>query len=636
MVLEIDFSSKQNYIQKYIKAIAKYSNIDIKIGREEDKIVVLFDEKSENVEKFMKNLQDLLPYSLFMGKSGYVVSNREINEVKLVDIPLSLGLCPNCIKEMLDVESRRYYYPFTFCSNCGGHYAFFEKYPFIRENTYLSPFKNCEKCENEKQNNPFREEFALISCIECNIPIRAENRKASKTLWANDKGEYKKVFGIAAASIKNGEKVLVKTLFGFRLFCKTPVEDQNILITNANRVSNHFLLLSQEKHALFSIEKPIIRATVSNEKIKEDTGTSVARIKAPDEGFTLLLAKELSMAGIDYIYYRDVKEENIDYDILITFDLPINTQEECEYFINKNAKFFAKGERSLFPKIFENAIDTVSVAKGYAAVGFEGKTLIDKIDKVPKSTAVEVKVLDNEPIEIEHSNIKSFSADKAAFLSVIAENNVFDKSAVGVYFSKNVSFMLYSAKRAKRVMEFGKYNAAAILDDIKTLREGSDRLVENFKKRFEDICDQISRIEGEREDFLNTAAIIAGIGSEEELANRALQFAGKGGVAIDCGFREGKFDYSSFFASIMSYKLADIDELLLCYSIFESLGDFIASVVNEIREKTKAKNVVLSGKYIANQVFFSRFSTKLTFAKPLINREFPCDEQNFVYGGIFV
>ena len=52
-------------------------------------------------------------------------------------LPLNIAPCPTCQKEMFDVSSRRYYYPFTSCNHCGSQHPFLTKYPYERANTSM-------------------------------------------------------------------------------------------------------------------------------------------------------------------------------------------------------------------------------------------------------------------------------------------------------------------------------------------------------------------------------------------------------------------------------------------------------------------------------------------------------------------
>ena len=64
-------------------------------------------------------------------------------------IPPDLALCSECARELLDPADRRFLYPFITCTQCGPRYSIVETTPFDRENTSMSPFRQCVRCEGE-------------------------------------------------------------------------------------------------------------------------------------------------------------------------------------------------------------------------------------------------------------------------------------------------------------------------------------------------------------------------------------------------------------------------------------------------------------------------------------------------------
>ena len=85
-------------------------------------------------------------------------------------------------------------------------------------------------------------------------------------------------------------------------------------------------------------------------------------------------------------------------------------------------------------------------------------------------------------------------------------------------------------------------------------------------------------------------------------------------------------DYRKTVQSIMAYKMADVDNITLVYSFYESLSEFICNYVNEIANDTKAKDVVLCGNMFANSILLSK--TNKTLSKTyniLLPKEYPLD-----------
>jgi len=607
MLLKFKFFSHSNYLAKRVNSIAKFSNIKIKIAIKERFLIVEVDENSKNFENFTKNLDKFLYNSIFLEGFEFEKENLE-DESNIKDLPLSIGVCNRCVNEMVDSDSRRYFYPFTGCSSCSNHYAFFDKYPFERKNSYLAVFNPCTSCQEELKNNPFREDYHLISCVDCNIPIRVVNKNEKKEFWVNKKDEYKRAFEMIASAIRKGEVVAIKTLFGFKSFFKAPTKNSRVLITNIEKTKRDFLLLKQEINSLFSIERPIIYATTTNEDLKRIN--PVMELKAFDDGFTLLLTKELFDLG--YIFYEDGYKE---YDLKMEFLLNVNSLKDIKLFINKRYKLLSEGERVLIPKYLP--IKKVAIYKDYVL----NEEVLDKVDRFETISADRVYIFEDE--NIEHSNIKKVDRPGSAFLSVLNEHNI-TKRSVGVYFGEEKQFLYFDGSMIKKVFDFKK-EPKKIVENIKLLRDGSDRLVKNYTKKF----GSLEKFETLDSFFKRVAYLIGIDGGFDELNRIALGFGGKGGVSIDCLIIDNRFSYESFYASIMSYKLADVDPVLLSYSIFESLGDFLSNTLNDISKKLKTDEFVIVGKYITNSALFSRFTRNIP--KVLTNKEFSVDDLNLFY-----
>ena len=76
----------------------------------------------------------------------------------------------------------------------------------------------------------------------------------------------------------------------------------------------------------------------------------------------------------------------------------------------------------------------------------------------------------------------------------------------------------------------------------------------------------------------------------------------------------------------MAYKMADVDNITLIYSFYESLSEFICNYVNEIAKDTKAKDVILCGNMFANSILFTK--TNKTLSKTyniILPKEYPLD-----------
>ena len=179
-IFEIEFSSNKNYIADLIRAYATQEEIEVEVLQTTDKIILTFDKEDKNLEAFLLGIDNIIPASLFLGKGKHYFSDEKpaLMPVPKSHLPLNIAPCPTCQKEMFDVSSRRYYYPFTSCNHCGSQHPFLSKYPYTRANTTMKFLAPCTECSEEVKHNALRLDYPLISCIECGIAIRMLDKES--------------------------------------------------------------------------------------------------------------------------------------------------------------------------------------------------------------------------------------------------------------------------------------------------------------------------------------------------------------------------------------------------------------------------------------------------------------------------
>ncbi len=638
-IFTLDFKSNKAYIATIIKALAQEHGVKLELGHSKEKLIMIMDEEDEHIERYLLALESALPASIYLSGSSHQITDEKPAFEPLLenDLPIDISLCPTCQKEMFDVSSRRYYYPFTSCNACGSQHTFLEKHPMLRENSSMKFLVPCERCQEELKSNPLRKDFPLISCIECGIAIKMVDKKSER--YANDKGSYRTLFEVAARAIAKGKTVLMQTTHGYRKFFvpkpENLLKNSIMMVTEVASLNKHLMMVTQEFNALLSIERPLVRVATKSDEIKALYGSSTW-VKYPDDGMSMLLAKELSNAGVSYLSYEECDEDE-EADFLIDFDIPIKPQEDFKLFINQDTKLLQSGERAIFPTLLENDKNRVAIADGRASVMVDGRRIIDSVDRFSEILTTEVYIEERENITLTIENQKRFPAFKAAMLSVLAEHDKLGETAIGVHFDSRLHFLYYNKKEVIDVVPPNSFDTQNLFENISKLREGSDRLVENFKAKYPDRYKRLDNLSGEV-DIFEVVAIMIGLEDEsfDGISSEALSFLGKGGMLIDTKVKDNRFNDYAFLASLMSFKLSGAQNPILCYSIYESFGDYIADIVTQLSDKTKATTLTLSGATFANQSLWGRIERNMRVRNPLLNKSYPIGKESVVYGANYL
>ncbi|OAF12513.1 carbamoyltransferase HypF [Bradyrhizobium neotropicale] len=117
------------------------------------------------------------------------------------------AICPQCLDELFDPNSRFHLYPFVNCTHCGPRYTIAERLPYDRSTTAMKRFAKCAACAAEYADPASRRFHAeAIACSQCGPRL------------SHGMSEI-------AAALAAGRIVAIKGLGGYQLLCDARDDD---------------------------------------------------------------------------------------------------------------------------------------------------------------------------------------------------------------------------------------------------------------------------------------------------------------------------------------------------------------------------------------------------------------------------
>jgi len=189
-------------------------------------------------------------------------------------IPPDFAICDECLREILDENSRFYGYPFNSCAWCGPRFSMIERIPYDRENTAMRDFPLCEECRREYSdpNNIRRFHAQGISCPRCGPRIYVVDGDG-EVVCREDPIAY------TARLIEEGEIVAVKGIGGFHI--ATLATDDDVVLKLRERKRR-----PQKPFALMALDIDIVA------KIVEVTPKAEEILRSPQRPIVLLNKRE--------------------------------------------------------------------------------------------------------------------------------------------------------------------------------------------------------------------------------------------------------------------------------------------------------------------------------------------------------
>jgi hydrogenase maturation protein HypF len=197
-------------------------------------------------------------------------SEKKIQSITLISP--DIALCKECRDDILNPNNRRYFYPFTNCTNCGPRYSITKEIPYDRINTTMHKFKQCKACEEEYKTPSNRRFHAQPNaCHICGPNIYLTDNKGNfiQDLVHNNET----IVNWTAQKLKEGYIFAIKGLTGFHLVCdgenekaveslrkrkNRPHKPFAVMIKDLKTVKEYCSVDGLEGEILTGIRKPIL------------------------------------------------------------------------------------------------------------------------------------------------------------------------------------------------------------------------------------------------------------------------------------------------------------------------------------------------------------------------------------------
>ncbi|MGB9714911.1 MAG: carbamoyltransferase HypF [Thermodesulfovibrionales bacterium] len=243
---------------------------------------------------------DVIPLPFYGYSDFRIVESEDEGSFTLVSPDVSI--CKDCFKELLDINDRRYLYPFINCTNCGPRYTITKSVPYDRPNTTMSVFKMCSEC-NEEYHDPEDRRFHAQpnACPVCGPHVKLiVNNKRGKAGVNDSTPKINKKENPVKETIrllKDGYIIAIKGLGGFHLACDASNNEAvNKLRLRKRRSNKPFALMApdietikkfcevseKEEELLLSNKRPIVLLKKKGNYLPEEVSP-----KNPYLGFML-------------------------------------------------------------------------------------------------------------------------------------------------------------------------------------------------------------------------------------------------------------------------------------------------------------------------------------------------------------
>jgi len=342
----------------------------------------------KNKDDFIKQLKKNLPSVAKITEISIFKDDRTFDDFKILHskkgekqsiIPVDIGICDDCLKELFDKKNRRFVFPFTNCTVCGARFSVIKDVPYDRERTSMDEFKLCKSCKKEYEEPLNRRYHAqTISCPVCG-PVYRLYDKQKKDLGAKD------TILSFAEKIDSGKIGIIKSWGGMHLCCKIneiknfrkwynrPQKAFAVMVKDIKTAEKYGEITEDEKEFLLSKNKPIV--LVKKKKAEEiSPGLNTIGLYLPYTGlhhllFSYLKSDALIMTSANLpgepmiITNNDAFSLNADVYLLHNRSIP-NRIDDSVVRLWKGNHFFIRKSRGYVPEPISVSYDKCVLSVG--------------------------------------------------------------------------------------------------------------------------------------------------------------------------------------------------------------------------------------------------------------------------------
>jgi len=353
------------------------------------------------------------------------IGHMEFNEFTITEsletdekfqlISPDIATCSNCVEDIGNrYSSRRFYYPFTNCTNCGPRFTIITNMPYDRPNTTMRSFEMCPDCERE-YNNPLDRRFHAQpnACKICGPRLKLVDNHGNII----DEAEP---IQKATYLLKKDKIIGIKSLGGFQIACdatsdnvlkkirkrkKRPAKPFALMFRDLNMIKKYLTVSGEEEKSLVSPPAPIVLlkkkylpdSNAINIKAHKKSGTNSTDTvemekKIRSISYMVSFFNKYEGAFLPYTPIHHLLFKDIDFPLVMTSgnisEEPIASKNVeafsklsniCDYFLIHDRDIYSKYDDSVI-KIFNNKEMVLRRARGYAP--YPVKLNIDIKDKV--------------------------------------------------------------------------------------------------------------------------------------------------------------------------------------------------------------------------------------------------------------